>query len=91
MPGLLAGADPAHLKTFKFIKAEGIVLSPDSQTVQAGEQVKFRLYFERLDKGTEEFSLFECEDTQTSTCWNVRGMHISNPADSNGPEPQNSG
>ncbi len=79
---LLAGPDPDKLKTFKFIKAEGIVLSPESQTVQAGDQVKFRLYFERLDKGIEEFSLFECEDSQTSTCWNVRGMHINNPADS---------
>ncbi len=79
---LLAGPDHEHLKTFRFVKAEGIVLSPESQTVQVGEQVKFRLYFERLDKGTEEFSLFECEDTKDQTCWNVRGMHISNPADS---------
>ncbi|MBC8156495.1 MAG: hypothetical protein H7Z72_26735 [Bacteroidetes bacterium] len=79
---LVAGKDANSLKTFKFIKAEGIVLSPDSQPVDPDEEVKFRLYFERLDRGTEDFSLFECEDTQTTTCWNVRGMHITNPADS---------
>lgn len=76
------GNDPNALKTFKFVRAEGIVLSPGSQTVDADERVKFRLYFDRLDKGIEEFSLFECEDTQTTTCWNVRGMHVNNPADS---------
>lgn len=79
---LVAGNDASSLKTFKFIKAEGIVLSPNSQNVQADESVKFRLYFERLDKGTENFSLFECDDTQTTTCWNVRGMHVDNPSDS---------
>lgn len=79
---LVTGSDPGSLKTFNFVKAEGIVLTPDSQTVDADQQVNFRLYFERLDKGVEDFNLFECEDTQTTTCWNVRGMHITNPADS---------
>lgn len=76
---LVAPTRADTLKTFRFIKAEGIVLSPDSQHVSDNEQVRFRLYFERLDPGIEDFSLFECEDTETTTCWNIRGMHIVNP------------
>ncbi len=69
-------------RKYNFIKAEGIPVAPNRLTVDAGDQTVFRLYFERLDKGVELFGMYECEDSEGSTCWNIVGMTIQNPADS---------
>ncbi|OIN59167.1 hypothetical protein [Arsenicibacter rosenii] len=67
------------LKSYELIKAEGITLSPDYTEVHPNKEVQFLLYFPRLDKGIEEFNMYECADTAEQTCWNVRGMHVVNP------------
>ena len=53
---------------------EGMVTTP-------GQQVTFTLYFERLDKGLENFDLFECNDYDQIVCWNIYNLHVDNPAD----------
>jgi OmpA-OmpF porin, OOP family len=75
-------------RVFKLIKTEGIPQLVAGQDVKAygkktipGEQVNFVVYFERLDKGLEDFDLFECNDYDYITCWNVYGLKISNPID----------
>ncbi|MEZ0610621.1 hypothetical protein ACAW74_19055 [Fibrella sp. WM1] len=66
--------------TFAFVKAEGIPQTPEHLDVQAADKARFILYFERLTPGLNEFALFECEDTATTTCWNITDMHVENPA-----------
>ena len=53
-----------------------------------GEQVDFEVYFERLDKGLENFDLFECNDFDQLVCWNIYNLYIKNPADVVVPQPQ---
>lgn len=67
-----------RMKSFELVKAEGITMSPETMKVEPNQEIKFTLYFERLDKGIEDFNMFECADTAEQTCWNVRGMHIDN-------------
>lgn len=67
---------PGGAQKFKMLKAEGIPVSPDSRTVQTGEQVEFLLYFERMPDTTEHFAMYECESTSTQTCWNITGMKL---------------
>ena len=67
------------LETFAFVKADGIRLSPNQMEVEAAGKVQFVLYFERLRPGIDEFALFECEDTATTTCWNITDMRVDNP------------
>jgi hypothetical protein len=64
---------------FAFVKAEGIPLTPDHMDVRVADKARFILYFERLAPGLDEFALFECEDTTTTTCWNITNMHVENP------------
>lgn len=73
---------PDGSRKFALIRAEGIPLTPGGRDVNLDERIDFVLYFERLSKGIEEFGMFECTDTPTTTCWNVRAMHIQNAADS---------
>jgi hypothetical protein len=61
---------------FKLLKADGIPFSPDSKTVQSGEQVDFLLYFERMPDTVSHFAMYECESTSTQTCWNIIGMKL---------------
>ncbi len=72
---------------FRFIKAEGIPtignggnLDNVGMRTRPGDQVNFVLYFERLDKGLENFDLFECNDYDHLVCWNVYGLYVNNPA-----------
>ncbi len=67
---------PGGAQKFKMLKAEGIPLSPESRTVQTGEQIDFMLYFERMPDTTDHFALYECESTATQTCWNITGMKL---------------
>lgn len=66
--------------TFAFLKAEGIPLTPEHMDVEAAAKARFILYFERLTPGLNEFALFECEDTPTTTCWNITDMQVENPS-----------
>lgn len=66
-------------KRFRFVKAEGIPISPDSLVVKAGMEVKFKVYFRRLDPGIEVFDFFEGEDRGRMQFWNYYGIHIRNP------------
>ena len=75
-------------RSFKLIKTEGIPQLVAGQNVKVygrktvpGDQINFVVYFERLDKGLEDFDLFECNDYDYITCWNVYGLRISNPID----------
>ncbi|MDH4460765.1 MAG: OmpA family protein [Flectobacillus sp.] len=74
-------------RTFRFIKAEGIPtlghgsnLDNIGMRTRPGDQVNFVLYFERLDRGLENFDLFECNDYDYLVCWNVYGLYVKNPA-----------
>ncbi len=66
-------------KKFRFVKAEGIPVSPDSLVVKAGMEVKFKVYFRRLDPGIEVFDMFEGDDRGRQQFWNYYGIHIRNP------------
>ena len=67
-------------KTFKFLSADGIPVQPDVYYLKKkGEEVYFKLYFERLDPGIEVFDMFECKSFDLLTCFNFYGVHINNP------------
>ncbi|MCA0231759.1 MAG: OmpA family protein [Bacteroidetes bacterium] len=66
-------------KKFKFIKAVGIPVAPETRTVYPGDVVKFSVYYERLDPGIEVFDMFEGKDYGTKRYWNYFGVHIRNP------------
>ena len=46
-------------KKFRFIKAEGIPLSPKALEVYPGDKIQFVVYFERLEPGIEVFDMYE--------------------------------
>ncbi|MVM31073.1 OmpA family protein [Spirosoma sp. HMF4905] len=90
--GQLVAANGA--RKFGFLKAEGIPLKSitpkldrNGQRIQEGittlpgDKVTFTLYFERLDKGLENFDLFECNDYDQIVCWNIYNLYVNNPAD----------
>ena len=90
--GRLVAANGA--RTFAFIKVEGIPTKtqqrvnttgqprqPEGRITMPGDQVNFTLYFERLDKGLENFDLFECNDYDQIVCWNIYNLSVNNPAD----------
>ena len=91
--GQLVAANGA--RKFNFLKADGIPLKstsppkvtpngqriPEGMTTYPGDKVTFTLYFERLDKGLENFDLFECNDYDQIVCWNIYNLNVSNPAD----------
>ncbi|MFD2570183.1 OmpA family protein [Spirosoma soli] len=66
-------------RSFKFIRAENIPIEKRRE-VEAGEQVNFVVYFERVAPGYTTFDLFECRDSRGSVCFNFWGVHIINPA-----------
>ena len=88
--GYLVAANGA--RTFAFVKVEGIPTKQEridpatrkmvlvGRDTYPGEQVAFSLYFERLDKGLENFDLFECTSDQY-VCWNIYNLYVNNPAD----------
>ncbi|GAB4055236.1 hypothetical protein GCM10028810_66640 [Spirosoma litoris] len=90
--GQLVAANGA--RKFGFLKAEGIPLKsatpkfdrngnriPEGITTLPGDKVTFTLYFERLDKGLENFDVFECNDYDQIVCWNIYNLYVNNPAD----------
>jgi OmpA-OmpF porin, OOP family len=66
-------------RRYKFIKAEGIPVSPSSRSVRPGEVVNFRVYYERLDPGIEVFDFYEGRNPDQVEYWNFYGVHITNP------------
>lgn len=77
--GQLVAANGA--RTFRFLKADNIPIEPQRQKTYGGQTYNFTLYFERLDKGLEQFDLFECNDYDHIICWNVYNLTVRNPAD----------
>ncbi|MVM40598.1 OmpA family protein [Spirosoma sp. HMF3257] len=79
-------------RTFAFVRAEGIPIKQEKfdsnlgkqilvgRNTYSGEKVNFTLYFQRLDKGLENFDLFECH-SDAYTCWNIYNLYVNNPAD----------
>jgi len=92
---LLIAANGA--RTFRAIKTDNIPFLNDSQTnniskngrrLNSGESLNFVAYFERLDKGLENFDLNEC-NSDNYICWNMYDLFVKNPADVyNQPTPQ---
>lgn len=88
--GYLVAANGA--RNFAFVRVEGIPVKKEQidpatgrkvlvgRNTFPGDQVQFSLYFERLDKGLENFDLFECVSDQY-VCWNIYNLHVDNPAD----------
>jgi outer membrane protein OmpA-like peptidoglycan-associated protein len=88
--GYLVAANGA--RTFAFVRVEGIPTKKEQRdpytgktvligrNTYAGERIDFTLYFQRLDKGLENFDLFECISDQY-ICWNIYNLHVDNPAD----------
>jgi OmpA-OmpF porin, OOP family len=81
-------------RTFRFIKAEGIPtirpgddLTRKGYKLPSGKSINFVVYFDRLDKGLENFDLFECQ-SDGYTCWNVYDLYVRNPADNIPPPTQ---
>lgn len=77
--GRLIAANGA--REFRFIKADNIPLHPKNIPTYGGRSYSFTVYFERLDKGLENFDLFECNDYDHLVCWNIYNLYIRNPAD----------
>ena len=75
-------------RRFRVMKIDGIPAYPKMGNLYGGEQVDFVVYFERLDKGLENFDLFECNDFDHLICWNIYNLYIKNPADVVVPQPQ---
>ncbi len=76
-------------RTFKAVKTENIPFLGDSQArnlpkygrrLKSGESLNFVAYFERLDKGLENFDLNEC-NSDNYVCWNAYDLYVRNPAD----------
>lgn len=74
-------------RTFPFVKVEGLPtirpgddLARKGYKLSAGKSVNFVVYFERLDKGLENFDLFECQ-SDGYICWNIYNLYVRNPAD----------
>ena len=74
-------------RTFQFVKVEGLpTMRPGDNLTKRGVQIKsgssanFVVYFDRLDKGLENFDLFECQ-SDGYTCWNIYDLYVRNPAD----------
>lgn len=94
---LLIAANGA--RTFKVVKTDNIPFLNESQSrnlskygrkLKPGESINFVAYFERLDKGLENFDLNEC-NSDAFTCWNAYDLYVSNPSDVyNQPQPQSS-
>jgi len=74
-------------RKFRFVKAEGIPIAPQTRTVYPGDVVKFKVYFERLTPGIEVFDLYEGQDAGTKRFWNYYGVQIRNPKRVNRPKP----
>ena len=74
-------------KKFRFIKAEGIPLSPKKLEVYAGDKIQFVVYFERLDPGIEVFDMYEGQDHDGLQFWNFYGVNIRNPKAKLKPKP----
>ena len=69
-------------KSYSFIKAKGIRTLPHIVKVAPFEQLSFSLYFERLDKGVENFDWVDTivQDTHTFH-YEFPGLFVSNPVD----------
>ncbi|GAB4027291.1 hypothetical protein GCM10028809_12420 [Spirosoma gilvum] len=79
-------------RTFAFVRADGIPVKQErtdpntgkrvlvGRNTYPGEQVNFTVFFQRLDKGLENFDLFECH-SDAYTCWNIYNLYVNNPAD----------
>jgi OOP family OmpA-OmpF porin len=84
-------------RTFKAIKTDNIPFLNDNQAINiskygrrlnSGESLNFVAYFERLDKGLENFDMNEC-NSDNYICWNMYDLYVKNPADVyNQPMPQ---
>lgn len=66
-------------RRFAFVKAEDIPVAPRRLEVYPGDEVAFRLYYERLDPGVEIFDFFEGRNPGQTEFWNFYGVHIRNP------------
>jgi len=67
------------IRSFQFVKVQGIPADPDRLDVKPGDEGTFRVYFERLEPGMVLFDLFECRSEGSYTCWNYTNVRISNP------------
>lgn len=74
-------------RKFRFIKAEGIPVAPQTLEVSPGDVVKFKVYFERLTPGIEVFDMYEGKDVGSKVYWNYYGVHIRNPKRTTKPKP----
>jgi OmpA-OmpF porin, OOP family len=80
-------------RTFRAVKTENIPFLGDAQArdltrygrkLQSGESLNFVAYFERLDKGLENFDLNEC-NSDAYICWNAYDLFVRNPNDAYNP------
>jgi OmpA-OmpF porin, OOP family len=75
--------DKTSKKKFRFVNAQNIPIRPSDKQVFPDELYKFTVIFEKLDKGIENFDLYEGRDNRNSNLkhWNFFGIEIVNPAD----------
>ncbi len=80
-------------RTFRAVKTENIPFLNESQSrnlerfgrkLQSGESLNFVAYFDRLDKGLENFDLNEC-NSDAYICWNAYDLYVRNPNDAYNP------
>jgi len=67
-------------RIFKFLNTQNIPVMPARrQITMQGEEVLFKVRFEKLDPGIVVLDIFECSNYDNVTCFNFYGVHISNP------------
>lgn len=68
-------------KSFKFIKAVNIPVSPERQAVEKGKKYFFKAYFEKIPAGYEKIDMIEhpVDYEGDTNYWNFKGIHINNP------------
>lgn len=68
-------------KSYRFIKAVNIPVSPERLPVERGKKYFFKAYFEKIPPGYEKIDMIEHHvDYEGDTnYWNFKGIHINNP------------
>ena len=67
-------------RIFKFLRAENIPVLPNKRELKTkGEEIAFKLIFEKIDPGIIKLDIFECNNYDNVTCFDFYGVQISNP------------
>lgn len=75
-------------RTFRLVDVQGLPKRSAREQINQnnvvvlpfGQRLSFRVYYERLDRGLQQFDLFECQ-SDIDVCWNMHDLYVYNPAE----------